>query len=229
VSEVRIAAQTRKEFGKGGARRTRRAGQVPAVLYGHGTPPRHIALPAREFSHALKTDAGINVLLRVDIDGTSELALAKAIQRNPVRGDIQHVDLLLVRRGEQVSVEVPVTLVGEVVSGGLLDHQLVTLSVTAEATHIPESVQVPIDGLSIGSSVHAADVSLPAGVALAADPDAVVVHVLAAPTAAQLEAELAEAQAEVAGVPAAAPEAPAAPPPVAPSPEGEGAGGDSAG
>ena len=111
ADEVRIQAEPRTEFGKGGARRTRRAGKIPAVLYGHGTDPRHIALPAREFGHAIK--GGGNTLLTLQIDGGSELALPKAIQRDPIRGDYEHVDLLLVRRGEKVTVEVPVTLTGE--------------------------------------------------------------------------------------------------------------------
>ena len=102
ADEVRIQAEPRTEFGKGGARRTRRAGKIPAVLYGHGTDPRHIALPAREFSHAIK--AGANTLLTLQLDGSSELALPKAIQRHPIRGDYEHVDLLLVRRGEKVTV-----------------------------------------------------------------------------------------------------------------------------
>jgi len=190
VSEVRISAEPRTEFGKGGARRTRRAGKVPAVLYGHGTDPRHISLPAREFERALHTEGGANVLLALDIDGANELALPKSIQRDPVRGSIEHVDLILVRRGEKITVEVPIHLTGEVVSGGLVDHQLTTLSVQAEATHIPSGFEVSIDQLEIGGSVHAKEVELPSGTELATDGDAVVVHVLAAPTAEQMEADL---------------------------------------
>jgi len=190
VSEVRISAEPRTEFGKGGARRTRRAGKVPAVLYGHGTDPRHISLPAREFERALHTEGGANVLLSLDIEGGSELALPKSIQRDPVRGSIEHVDLILVRRGEKITVEVPIQLTGEVVAGGLVDHQLTTLSVSAEATHIPSGFEVPIGGLEIGGSVHAKEVELPSGTELVTDGDAVVVHVLAAPTAEQMEGEL---------------------------------------
>src|SRR5947208_3067294 len=123
LAQVRISAEPRTEFGKGGARRTRRSGRVPAVLYGHGTAPRHISLPSRDFEHALRTD-GANVLLSLAIDGGDELALPKAIQRDPVRGAIEHVDLILVRRGEKITVEVPVTLTGTAASGGLVDHQL---------------------------------------------------------------------------------------------------------
>jgi large subunit ribosomal protein L25 len=196
VAEVRIAAEPRTEFGKGGARRTRRAGKLPAVLYGHGTDPRHISLPSREFEHALRTD-GANVLLSLQIDGGDELALPKSIQRDPVRGAIEHVDLILVRRGEKITVDVPVILTGDAVPGGLVDHQLTVLSVAAEATHIPSSFEVSIDGLDVGDSIHAKDVKLPDGTELAGDPEAVVVHVLAAPTAEQFEAELAGAEAEL--------------------------------
>jgi large subunit ribosomal protein L25 len=217
VPEFRMAAAPRTEFGKGGARRTRRAGQVPAVLYGHGDKPRHISLPAREFAHALRTDAGMNVLLRLELDGSSELALPKAIQRDPVRGDIEHVDLLLVSLGEKVRVDVAIHLVGEPPRDAIVDQQLTTLSVEAEATTIPQGFDVDITGLEVGSSIHARDVTLPAGVSLQADPEALVVHVLPAPTAAQLEAELAAAQAEL-GVPA-----PPAAEEAAPAEAGEGA------
>jgi large subunit ribosomal protein L25 len=195
VSEVRIQAEPRTEFGKGGARRTRRAGKIPAVLYGHGTEPRHLALPAREFGHAIK--AGANTLLTLQLDGATELALPKAIQRHPIRGDFEHVDLLLVRRGEKVTVEVPVTLVGEATHDGLVDQQLLTLTVQAEATHIPDSFELSIEGLEVGSHLSAGAVSLPPGVTLVGDPEQVVVAVLAAPTAEQLEADLAGAEAEV--------------------------------
>jgi large subunit ribosomal protein L25 len=194
ADEVRIQAEPRTEFGKGGARRTRRAGKIPAVLYGHGTDPRHIALPAREFGHAIK--GGANTLLTLQIDGGSELALPKAIQRHPIRGDYEHVDLLLVRRGEKVTVEVPVTLTGEATREGLVDQQLVTLTVEAEATHIPDHVEVSITGLEVGSNITAAAVPLPEGTTLVGDAEQVVVAVLAAPTAEQLDAELAGAEAE---------------------------------
>ncbi len=194
MSEVRIAAEPRTEFGKGGARRTRRAGKIPAVLYGHGQPPRHLALPAREFAHAIK--GGANTLITLEMDGASELALPKAIQRHPIRGDFEHVDLLLVRSGERVTVDVRVVLVGDAVRDGLVDQQLTTVSVQAEATHIPERFVLSIEGLQIGDHRAAADIELPAGVSLAGDPEQVVVAILAAPTAEQVEAELAGAEAE---------------------------------
>lgn len=194
MSEVRIVAEPRTEFGKGGARRTRRAGKIPAVLYGHGQPPRHLALPAREFAHALK-GGGANTLLTLVMDGSSELALAKAVQRHPIRGDFEHVDLLLVRHGEKVTVEVPVALVGEAARDGLVDQQLTTVTVQAEATRIPERLEVVIAGMRVGDRVDAGAIPLPSGVTLAGDPQQTVVTILAAPTAEQVEAELAGAEA----------------------------------
>jgi large subunit ribosomal protein L25 len=211
VSEVRIAAEPRTEFGKGGARRTRRAGKVPAVLYGHGQQPRHIALPARELLHAFK--GGANVLLTLELDGGTELALPKDVQRDPLKGTLDHVDLLLVRRGEKVTVDVPVHLVGEAAGETLVNQEQTTLSVQAEATHIPTAFELSIDGLEVGQTITAGKVDLPSGVTLVTDPEAVVVGGLAAPTAAQLEAELESAEAELgagaAGAEEAAEEAPA--------------------
>jgi large subunit ribosomal protein L25 len=189
VPEVRISAEPRTEFGKGGARRTRRAGKLPAVLYGHGTDPRHISLPSRDFEHALRTD-GANVLLDLQLDEGSELALPKSIQRDPVRGVIEHVDLILVRRGERITVEIAIQLSGEIVSGGLLDQSLTTLSVSAEATNIPSGVEVSIADLEIGDAIHAGQISLPEGVELAGDEEQTVLHIVPAPTAEELEAEL---------------------------------------
>ena len=190
MPEVRIVAEPRTEFGKGAARRVRRAGRVPAVLYGHGTETRHVTLPGHELLLALKTP---NVLIQVEgLSGRSQLTLPKAVQRDPIRGDIEHVDLILVRRGEKVTVEVPVQVTGEVEPGGLLDQQMVRLAVEAEATQIPQGIPVNVAGMEIGASVHAGDLDLPSGVTLAAEPDALVLHVLAAPTAEQIEAELGE-------------------------------------
>ncbi|MDX6284173.1 MAG: large subunit ribosomal protein [Kribbellaceae bacterium] len=189
MSEVRIAAEPRTEFGKGGARRTRRAGKVPAVMYGHGTAPRHIALPARDFAQAIKH--GINTLLTIDIDGKSELALPKAIQRDPLRGTFDHVDLLLVRRGEKVTVEIPVNLVGEAARDGLVNHEMTSMTIEAEATHLPDGIEVSIDGLVVGDQILAGQVTLPHGSILIGDPDAMVVAIAAAPSAADVEADLA--------------------------------------
>jgi len=165
VPEVRIAAEPRTEFGKGAARRTRRLGRVPAIIYGHGTDTRHITLPGHDLMMALKTP---NVLIRVDgLPGGNQLALPKAVQRDPIRGSVQHVDLIMVRRGEKVTVEVPVQVTGEVFSGGLLDQQLVQVAVEAEATNIPHAFEVDIEGMEIGAAVHAGDLTLPAGATVA--------------------------------------------------------------
>jgi len=207
VPEVPIAAEPRTEFGKGPARRERRAGRVPAVLYGHGTNPRHVSLPGHEVLLALRTP---NVLIRLDgLSGGSQLALPKAVQRHAIKGTVEHVDLLLVRRGQKVTVEVPVTVTGDVEPGGLLDQQLVQIAVEAEATHIPPAIEVNIERMTVGSAINAGDLTLPRGVDLAVEPDILVLHVIAAPTAEQIAAEVGEAEAE--GEPAA----PAAPPPSA--------------
>jgi large subunit ribosomal protein L25 len=212
VPEVRIAAEPRTEFGKGPARRERRAGRVPAVLYGHGTDPRHVSLPGHDVLLALRT---AHVLIRLEgLPGGSQLALPKAVQRDAIRGSVEHVDLIMVRRGEKVTVDIPVTVTGEVAPDGLLDQQLVQIAVDAEATNIPPGIEVDVEGMAIGSSVHAGDLTLPTGVTLAVEPDILVLHVIAAPTAEQLEAELGEGEeAEaVEGAPAA---------PVPPAADGE--------
>ncbi|MFJ8790018.1 50S ribosomal protein L25/general stress protein Ctc [Streptomyces sp. NPDC102462] len=179
MSEVKLAAQTRTEFGKGAARRVRRDNKVPGVLYGHGSQPLHLTLPGHELLLALRTP---NVLISLDIDGKSnELAIPKAVQRDPLKGFLEHVDLQLVKRGEKVTVEIPVHTEGELAPGGnLLEHVLAALPVEAEATHIPESVTVSVEGLAAGASIHAKDIVLPSGSTLAVDEDAVVLQVLAA-------------------------------------------------
>ena len=216
MPEVRIDAEPRTEFGKGPARRIRRDGRVPAVLYGHSIDPQHLTLPGHEVLLALRTP---NVLIRLEgLSGGAQLALPKAVQRDPIRGYVEHVDLLTVRRGEKVTVDIPVTIVGDVAPDGLLDQQLVQISVEAEATNIPTGIEVNVEGMAIGASVHAGDLPLAAGVTLADEPDLLVLHVLAAPTAAQMEAEIGEAPAE-----AAAPAAPAAPGAAAEGAQSEGA------
>lgn len=206
MPEVKIAAEIREEFGKGAARRARRAGRVPAVLYGHGTETRHLTLPGHDVMLALKTP---NVLIRLEgLKNGSEMALPKAVQRDVVKGFIEHVDLVLVRRGEKVTVEVPVQLTGEIQSGGVLDQQLVQVTVEAEATHIPQGIEVDIEGMEIGASVHASDLKLPSGVTLQIDPEALVLHVVA-PQAEELP-EAVEGAAEGEGAEAPAAEASAA-------------------
>jgi len=190
MSEVKLTAETRTEFGKGAARRIRREAKVPAVVYGHGADPVHIALPGHELALALRTP---NVLLTLDIEGRTELAIPKAVQRDPLKGFLEHVDLLTVKRGEKVTVEVYVHTEGELAPGAyLLEHVLSTLTVEAEATHIPESVTVSIAGLEAGASILAKDIPLPAGTTLAIDEDAVVLQVLAA----QAEEAPAESESE---------------------------------
>jgi large subunit ribosomal protein L25 len=189
VSEVKISAEPRVEFGKGGARRTRRAGKVPAVLYGHGEKPRHIAIPAREFAAAIR-HGGMTQVFNIEIsDGSTALALPKAIQRDPIKDTFDHVDLLIVRRGEKVTVEVPVHVVGEAARNTLVITEHDTLAILADATKLPDHLDASVAGLEAGTRVTAADVSLPAGVELAADPATVLVMVTTAPTAEDLAGE----------------------------------------
>jgi large subunit ribosomal protein L25 len=195
VSEVRIAAEPRTEFGKGAARRVRRAAKVPAVLYGHGDKPRHYSLPGHELMLALKHDP--NVLLALQTADGEQLALPKVVVRDPIKGFLEHVDLVAVNRGEKVTVDVPVTVVGDADSDVIVDQQQTTVTVTAEATHIPDHVEVSVEGLHAGDSVTAEQVELPEGVELAEPAEDVVVQGLAAPTAEAVEADLAAAEAEL--------------------------------
>jgi large subunit ribosomal protein L25 len=194
VSETTLIAEERTAFGKGAARAVRRAKKVPAVLYGHGMSPRHLSLPGHELMMALK-HGGSNALLTLQLGTEEQLALPKAVTRDPIKGFLEHVDLIVVRRGEKVTVDVSLTLVGEHGSDILLNHLLTQISVEAEATHIPQGFEVSVEGLEVGTTITASQVPLPAGVTLVTDPDAVVLSALAAPTAAQAEADLAEATA----------------------------------
>jgi large subunit ribosomal protein L25 len=180
VSEVRLSAESRTEFGKGGARRTRRAGLIPAVIYGHGDDPRHVSLPAREFTAAIR-NGGANVLLTLNIEGAEQLVIPKAIQRHAIKGTYDHVDLLAVRRGEKVVVDVPLTITGSVAAGGRLEQDHTTITVEAEATHLPTELEVGVTDLEIGQHLTAGDVKLPSGVSLVTDPEQVllVIHELA--------------------------------------------------
>ncbi|MEV7421349.1 MULTISPECIES: 50S ribosomal protein L25/general stress protein Ctc [unclassified Streptomyces] len=178
MADVKISAEVRSEFGKGAARRARRENKVPGVIYGHGADTVHVTLPGHPLMMALKT---ANALITLDIDGRTELVIPKAVQRNAIKGDIEHVDLLAVKRGEKVTVEVAVHTEGELAPGAnLLENVLNTLTVEAEATHIPQSVTVSIEGLDAGDSIAAKDVPLPSGTTLVTDEDAVVIQVLAA-------------------------------------------------
>jgi large subunit ribosomal protein L25 len=192
VSEVRIVAEPRTEFGKGHARRVRMANKVPAVLYGHGDKPRHFSLPGHELMLALRHDK--NALLTLETADGDQLALAKAIVRDPLKGHLEHVDLVAVRRGEKVTVEIAITLTGDAAPDTMVDQQTTTLTVEAEATHLPDHVEVSIDGLKAGGKITAADIQLPQGATLAQDPEHVIVQGLGIITEEQLEAELVAAE-----------------------------------
>jgi large subunit ribosomal protein L25 len=194
VSEVKIAAEARTEFGKGAARRIRRANKIPAVLYGHGSDPVHITLPGHETMLAVRHT---NVLFSVELEGKAQLAVAKDIQRDPVRNVIEHVDLLVVSKGEKIAVDVAVNVVGESAPGTIHLVEAQTLSVMAEATHIPESIEVSIEGMEAGTHITAGEVKLPEGSELLTDPEHLVVAV-ALPQAEELpeDAEAAGTEAE---------------------------------
>ena len=179
MSEVKIHAETRSEFGKGAARRIRRDGKVPGVVYEHGLEPLHLTLPGHELLLALRTP---NVLIELVVDGEgSQLAIPKAVQRDAIKGFLEHVDLLKVKRGERVTVEIVVNPEGELAPGGnLLEHVIPALPIEAEATNIPDGVSVSVQGLSAGATILAKDLELPAGAKLAVDEDTVVLQVLAA-------------------------------------------------
>lgn len=174
MSDIKLAAEARTEFGKGAARRIRRENKIPAVLYGHGTDPLHITLPGHETMLAVRHS---NALFTIELDATSEMAVVKDIQRDAVRGTIEHIDLLLVKRGEKIAVDVTVNVVGESAPGTIHFVEAQTLSVEALATNLPESVEVSIEGLEAGSHVTAGEVTLPEGATLLTDPDAAVVAV----------------------------------------------------
>lgn len=198
MSETRLVAESRSEFGKGGARRTRRAGKIPAVIYGHGADPRHVALPAREFTAAIRHN-GVNVLLTLDIEGGEQLVIPKAIQRHAIKGTYDHVDLLAVRKGEKVTIDIPVVIVGDVKPGGQLAQDANTISVEADATQLPSEIEVDIADLEVGAKITAADLVLPAGTSLITDPETLIVAITEVATAdVTSEAEAAEAAADAA-------------------------------
>ncbi|MGH3917696.1 MAG: 50S ribosomal protein L25/general stress protein Ctc [Pseudonocardiaceae bacterium] len=188
MSEVRLAAEPRTEFGKGAARRTRRAGKIPAVLYGHGSDPLHVALPALEFARVMR-EQGSNAVLSLDVDGQPQLALTKTVTVHPLRRYIEHVDLLIIRRGEKVVVDVYLVVTGNAAPDTLVTQELVTLQVEADAMSIPDEFQVSVEGAAIGTRVLAGDVVLPPDVVLRTDPEYLVVNVVGAPIAEDLAAE----------------------------------------
>ncbi|MBW1602729.1 50S ribosomal protein L25/general stress protein Ctc [Streptomyces sp. JJ66] len=193
MADVKISGTIRSEFGKGAARRLRRAEKVPAVVYGHGADPVHIELPGYDLMMALKTP---NVLISLDIEGKKELVIPKAVQREAIRGFLVHVDLLTVKRGEKVAVDVPIVTEGDLAPGQhILEHALTSLPVEAEATHIPESFTVSIEGLAAGDSILAKDVKLPRGVTLNVEEDTQVLQVVPAQAEEPTEEEGEEAEA----------------------------------
>lgn len=196
MSSEKIAAEVRSEFGKGAARRIRRENKIPAVVYGNGIDPIHVTLPGHQTMLALK-HGGANALLELDVDGTVQLALTKHIQVDPLRRVIEHVDFVAVKRGEKVTVDVPVTVVGEAAPETLVVTENATVQLEAEATHIPEAIEVSVEGAEAGTQITAADLELPSGSTLVTEADVLVVNVTAAATAEEVEAELAEAEAEV--------------------------------
>ncbi|WP_375481820.1 50S ribosomal protein L25/general stress protein Ctc [uncultured Mycobacterium sp.] len=187
-STNQLSASVRTETGKGASRRARRNGKIPAVLYGHGSDPQHLELPGHEFAAVLR-HSGSNAVLTLDIDGKEQLALTKAIDVHPIRHTIQHADLLLVRRGEKVTVEVTVDVVGEPAPGTLVTQETSTIEIEAEALSIPEELTVSVEGAVPDTQFTAGQITLPPGVRLVSDPDQLVVNVVNAPTAEELEAE----------------------------------------
>ncbi|NLV78644.1 MAG: 50S ribosomal protein L25/general stress protein Ctc [Rhodococcus sp.] len=180
--ENRLVAAVRTEFGKGAARRARRAGQVPAVLYGHGTDPQHLNLPDLEFAAVLRNH-GTNAVLTLDIEGSEQLALTKSVVVHPIRRYIEHADLLVVKKGEKVTVEVPVVLTGVAGSGTLVVNEVTTIKLEADALNIPEEVTVSIEGAEAGTQILAGGVELPAGSNLQDDPELLLVNIVEAPKA----------------------------------------------
>jgi large subunit ribosomal protein L25 len=195
MTSEKITAEVRTEFGKGFARRIRRDGKIPAVIYANNIDPIHIVLPGHETLMTLRHH-GKNALLEIEIDGKTQLALTKQVQVDDLRRVIEHIDFVAVKRGEKVTVEIQVAIVGEPAKDTILTVENQTLTVEAEATHVPESIEVSIEGLEAGSTVHAGDVPLPEGIILLTAEDTNVLHLAAAPTAAQAEASLEAAEAE---------------------------------
>lgn len=193
MAEIKLDADLRTEFGKGAARRIRRADRIPAVLYGHGTDPIHISLAGHATMLALRNS---NALLSVMVDGKANLSLPKQVQRDPIRGSIEHVDLLIVRRGEKVSVDIPIHVVGDPHPDAMIVTENNVISLKVSASNIPEELEVSITGIEPGNQILAQDLVLPEGAELDIDGEHMIINITAAPTAEQVEAELADAEAE---------------------------------
>lgn len=184
----KLDVTVRTRIGKGASRQARREGKVPAVLYGHGSDPRHLELNAHDFA-AVMRHSGTNAVLSLQIDGKEELALSKAITTHPVRRTLLHIDLIVVKRGEKVTVEVPVHLEGEAASGTLVTQDATAIEIEAEALSIPESLSVSIEDAEEGTQILAGEITLPSGVTLVSDPEMLVVNIVAAPSAEEMDSE----------------------------------------
>ena len=195
MAAEKITAEQRTEFGKGAARRIRRDDKIPAVVYGHGSDPIHVTLPGHDTMMALK-HGGANALLDLEIDGSSQLALTKQVQVDPIRRVIEHVDFVTVRRGEKVTVDVPIHVVGEAGPETLVVTENATVQIEAEATNIPEYFEVSVEGAEVGTLIHASDLDMPSGSTMLADPELLIVNVTQQRSEEELEAELEEAEAE---------------------------------
>ncbi len=193
MAAEKITAETRTEFGKGAARRIRRDDKIPAVIYGHGNDPVHVTLPGHQTMMALK-HGGSNALLELDVEGSNQLALAKEVQVDPIRRVIEHIDFVAVRRGEKVTVDVPIHVVGDAAPDTLVVTENAVISVEAEATHIPEFFEVSVEGAPVGTQIHASEINLPEGTTLLADGELLIVNVTQQISAEALEAELEEAE-----------------------------------
>ncbi len=189
MSDVSVLeATTRTEFGKGAARRTRRDGNVPAVLYGHGSAPKHVSVNAQAFAAILR-EHGTNAIVDLQIDGKKQLAMTKSVVVHPIRRYIEHADLLIVKRGEKVIVDVPVVLSGDAAPGTLVTQETNTLSVEADALKLPEAIEVSVAGIEAGTQIAAGQIELPKGTTLAGDPEQLIVNIIVAPAAEATEAE----------------------------------------
>lgn len=191
----KVVAELRENFGKGFARRLRAAGKIPAVIYGHGTEPQHVALPGHQVALLIRR---ANALLDLDIAGKGQLVLVKDVQKDPVRQIIEHIDLIVVRKGEKVQVDVPVTVTGEPFPGTIANLENTTVSLEVEATHIPQNVEVSVEGAEDGTQITAADLQLPAGAALVTDPETLIIGVSVPLDTLAADEEIAEADAEIA-------------------------------
>ncbi|MFB8145220.1 50S ribosomal protein L25/general stress protein Ctc [Microbacterium sp. NPDC056003] len=194
-TDTKVHAEVRENFGKGFARRLRAAGKIPAVIYGHGTDPLHVALPGHQMALLIRR---ANVVLELDVNGKEQLTLVKDVQKDPVHQIIEHIDLLVVKKGEKVQVDVPVVVLGEPFAGTIANLDATTIALEVEATHIPQNIEVDVEGLEDGTHITAADLKLPKGATLIADPETLVVAVSVPAATLAAEDEIAEADAEVA-------------------------------